>query len=205
MAEQQACVDIYNVFSSESVLILDAADPSAGAAAGAGPSGAGLQGSVAVDASLPAAEAAAAAKDEAMREVTPDNTRVAIVLEAADDGGRGAAIEAWLRGPGGCGAVHRAPRSAFGARYPFLMGSDLRDDGHLLYPSEILPGQLFLGPAASVHPRVLDELGITHVVSVFDHRLSAERVAGRAHLDFSRLGSAIEDSEDTVRHPPAPP
>ena len=46
MAEQQACVDIYNVFSSESVLILDAADPS----------GAGLQGSVAVDASLPAAE-----------------------------------------------------------------------------------------------------------------------------------------------------
>jgi len=84
MAEQQASVDIYNVFSSESVLILDAADPS----------GAGLQGSVAVDASLPAAEAAAAAKDEAMLEVTPDNTRVAIVLEAAEDGGRGAAIEA---------------------------------------------------------------------------------------------------------------
>ena len=100
MAEQQACVDIYNVFSSESVLILDAADPTAGAAAGAGPSGAGLQGSVAVDASLPAAEAAAAAKDEAMREVTPDNARVAIVLEAAEDGGRG-----WRRR----GSMIRAP------------------------------------------------------------------------------------------------
>lgn len=180
--ERVTAREAFNCLTADSVLVLDCCATRAGL----------VPGCVALDPQLPPAEAAMAGREEAMDDLTPDNPWVAVLFDdGGDDGGggsdggcdcgpagRGALVARWLLGEGHCRRVLRVARQAFAERYGFLLGTPLVEMP--VYPQEIVEDSLFLGSAAAAAGRALDDLRITHVVSVVERRPPSPR--GRAHL-----------------------
>lgn len=167
-AGEQSAVDAYNIFVTESVLIFDCCQ----AAAGHGT----LPGGLALDAGLGAEAAAAAGYREALEDLCPDNSGVALLFCDAVGGERPVAISDWLRAEG-VGHVLQVPWDRFAARYSFLLGAS--PAGLPAYPNEIAEG-LFLGSAAAAIPPVIRDLRITHVLSVVARSMPPP--AGAQHL-----------------------
>mmetsp|Transcript_30647 Transcript_30647/g.79596 ORF Transcript_30647/g.79596 Transcript_30647/m.79596 type:complete len:542 (+) Transcript_30647:49-1674(+) len=149
----------YNRFVSESILVLDVCARQAPL----------LPGAVWVDASLPLAEAAAAARLCAMEEFTPDNAAVALLLCDSNCARAAWVKDEYLLGKGLCSKVLTVERERFAAEYPFLLGCSMSDMPP--YPNEILPGKLFLGSAVCTNSTALADLRITHVLSLLDRRM----------------------------------
>ena len=178
--------EAYNLFTRESVLLLDAC----------GSPGPSLPGSAWCDTSggAPLLQAAAAAREKVLTEYTPDHCRECLLLCDPDEPQRMDAVVRWLLGEeGGCRTVFCASRRALLESHAFLFNVD---SVHALpcYPSEIIAGQLFLGSAATANEAALDALRITHVLSVVERELLPP--FGRAHLWLP-----IADADDVELRP----
>mmetsp|Transcript_54378 Transcript_54378/g.90222 ORF Transcript_54378/g.90222 Transcript_54378/m.90222 type:complete len:344 (+) Transcript_54378:23-1054(+) len=166
-------VDAYNLFINDSVLILDVSTAD----------GPALPGSARCRTDLPLLEAAAAARQHVVDELTPDNVSVALLLHEPAEQDRAQQVADWLLEESGwpprrlCRRILIADRSALAAEYAFLFADSI--DSLCVHPNEILP-RLYLGSAASVSKKALDNLAITHVVSVVERNLAPP--AGREHL-----------------------
>jgi len=131
-----------------------------------------------VDLALPLEEALLRARRESLETFGPEDPSCAVVFDGGGSPDR-RDLAAVLRGPAGCRRVLCAGRGEFFARYPFLLDADVLEAS--AYPSEILEGSLFLGSALAVERQErLDNLGITHVVSVIDRRVAVP--ARQEHL-----------------------
>jgi len=147
----------YNRFVTESILILDVRAACPGTQV--------LPGCVWVDSALPIAEAAPAARQLEIDELTPDNSGTALLLVDAAECRRAQWVHDWLRESGLCSEVIVVEWQQFEAAYPFLIGLSV---GSLrAYPNEIRPG-LFLGSKATTNQTALAHLQITHVLSIVD-------------------------------------
>ena len=155
--------EAFNLFTYESILVLDASSE-------AGPA---LPGSAWCDAALPPTAAVAAARQLIMDEMTPDNTRTALLLHDDRDGdgeGRAAQVSRWLLAEH-CSRVYTVRRAALVETHGFLFVSAFASLPS--YPNEIVPGQLYLGSAACANEQAIADLRITHVVSVVERRFVA--------------------------------
>lgn len=121
-----------------------------------------------------------------MDDYTPDNPKSALLLH--DDEQRATKVGAWLIDEGHCSRVACVSRAALCEQHSFLFeAADVLSMP--VYPNEIVPGQIFLGSAATANGAALDDLGISHVVSVVERNM--EPPNGRAHLL-----EQIPDSDD---------
>jgi len=157
--------EAFNIIKSESVLMLDCCMTS-------GPS---LPGVVSIDKSLPVSEGAFKAQQFAVDNFGPDNPSRAIVFYANCDDGPGSdsrseQVTHQLLSSGLCKQVLCVDRAEFVKQYSFVFDLDCLDAS--AYPSEILEGVLFLGSTLALEKQhVLDNIGITHVVSVIDRKV----------------------------------
>lgn len=161
----------FNLYMQTSVVLLDCCstqfvidDAHTSATDAPSPDGV-LAGSAWLDASLPLPVAAEAAYRHVMDERTPDDDKTALVL--FDDLERARSLAAWL---GGCGVrrVLGAERAAMRRDHPYLLCPGAQE---LVLPSEIVPGRLYLGSAASINASALRLLNITAVVSLLEREL----------------------------------
>lgn len=168
--------EAFNRVVAESILVLDCC-------AECTPLGT-LPGGAALDPELPPAEAACNAAEWVNENFGPENPSFAVLL---DDGGeknvRGDEVARWLLAEGGCTEVWRVARDTFVRRYSFLFG--LKD--MFEYPQEIAEGTLFLGSMLATATKVLENLQITHVVTVVERPIAQP---GRCE----HLWCCVEDS-----------
>ena len=145
----------FNLFLSESILILDCSTSP----------GPALPGSARLDEARSILDAASQARKFVLDELTPDNTRITLLLCADAERGRAEQVKGWLLHERHCERVLCCSRDVYAARYAFTMRPF---DAQPVYPAEIVADALFLGSAASCNTGALDDLRITHVVSLLE-------------------------------------
>ena len=157
--------EAFNFYCYKSILVLDTSiEP-----------GPRLPGSAWCDTSLPLLRAAAAARDLVMEEFTPDRSQTALLLYT--DHKRMDQVARWLLDEH-CSCVRCVRRDELVARHDILFVASVSDLP--VFPSIIVPNRLFLGPASCANEAVLDQLQITHVVSVVERNMQPP--FGRSHL-----------------------
>jgi len=148
----------YNLFINEKVIILDAsAEANMSTLAGASRLDPLNQ-----DVILAATEAYQYAIDE----ITPDNIYDAIVL--GDNEARRRLTKEWLLSTGRCRSVISVVRADLGEKYPFLLDRTFEELASHPKPNEIIDRKIFLGSLQTLNAQSIYDLGITHIVSVFD-------------------------------------
>lgn len=156
-----SCVEkAYNAFVTETILTLDVCSMPAPL----------LPGGAWVDSSLPLAEAAAAAREYVMDELTPDNPRSALLLCDDEECSRAIWVHAWLLDSAFCTDVLRVERKRFAEKYGFLLGQSA--SALESYPNEVCHN-VFLGSAACVNAAAVANLRVSHVLSIVDRRMAA--------------------------------
>lgn len=151
-----------------------------------------IPGAVALDLELSLVDVAVSAAYEwAMEEICPEDFRFAVVFDddcrrAGAACVRGQEVAEWLCKEGGCGQVWLVDREAFALEYGFVLGAPPNEVQ--AHPQEIIQS-LFLGSVLTLNPQVLDNLRITHIVSVMDR--DVEIAGERAHIQF-RVADSIE-------------
>uniref|UniRef100_A0A7S4ML12 protein-tyrosine-phosphatase n=1 Tax=Prymnesium polylepis TaxID=72548 RepID=A0A7S4ML12_9EUKA len=158
--------EAFNLFTYDSVLILDVSTTP-------GPL---LPGSTRCDERRPLLESAAAARSWILDDMPPDDAKVALLLCEDSDAPRAEIVSRWLIEEH-CRRVVRVSRTTMTAGYPFLFVPSLH--GLPPYPNEIVPGELYLGSAATANEAALDDLSISHIVSIVERNLLP--IAGRTH------------------------
>lgn len=175
--EAEGLVAAFNLFSSESILVLDCCLTP-------GPT---LDGAGCLRPEPPLVEAAGHAYTDVMDNYPPDNSRTAIVLH--DESGRGLALAEWLAKERRCSRVVTVCKADLAQRYPFILGVPYAELP--TFPSEVIPGRMFLGPAACLRGGACRMLGITHVVSVLSRQI--EPPEGTEHLLCFAEDDSAED------------
>jgi len=162
--------EAFNLFAVESLLVLDAGSDQPTAL---------LPGSTWCGTDKPLLEAAADARDHVMNKFAPDNGSAALLLvgDGNGDSERADQVSKWLLETH-CRRVYCTFRAALIAQYSFLFVDAI--SSLPVYPTEIVPGKLFLGSAAASNEMALEQLKITHVVSIVERSLDAPY--GREHL-----------------------
>jgi len=157
-----------------------------------------VPGAVALDLNLsPVDVAVSAAYQWAMDELGPEDHRFAVVFD--DDCSRsvervhGREVAEWLVKEGNCRQVWMVDREAFAREYGFILGAPLEEVQ--AHPQEII-NSLFLGSILTLNPKALDNLRITHVVSVMDRDIQA--VGERSHIHCRVADSTEVDIGPTI-------
>lgn len=166
----------FNIVVSDSVVIIDCRTP-------APPSR--LSGSVETEDIT--SSALLSAYDNSMDTFCPDNSRLVLLLANSPSQELIAAAEPLRKRCSRCLLV-----SGFDRAYPFLFGTTSLP----VYPNQITDS-LFLGSAYMLQERLLDDLKITHVLSVMDREISPP--FGRKHLRISVVDSLDADLRPVVR------
>lgn len=199
--------EAFNRVAAESVLMLDCCLTPADI----------IPGAVALDIELsPLQAAVSAAHEYATDELGPENAWFAVVFDdGVGAGARGREVAEWLvrEAKPAVTQVWMVDREVFAREYGFIMVAPQRrafvtSGGHdrfimegthggtdslSIYPQEIVES-LFLGSIHALEPNVLDNLRITHVVSVMDREIAA--AAASAVVERAHLHCRIADSTD---------
>jgi len=162
--------EAFNLFAVESLLVLDAGSDQPTAI---------LPGGAWCETDRPLLEAAAHAREHVMSTFAPDDGSSALLLRGDGDGDveRADQVSKWLLETH-CRRVYCTSRAALIAQYSFLFVDAI--SSLPVYPNEIVPGKLFLGSYAASNEMALEQLKITHVVSIVERSLEAPH--GREHL-----------------------
>ena len=149
--------EAFNILVNKRTMVLDASTTT-------GPT---LPGAVRCDPELPVSEAGAEARTTLSQNMQRDYNPTADVLVLhCDNKERADAVASWLLSTR-CRRVRLVHRDGLLDAYPFLTA----DPAAMTYPNEIVAEQLFLGPVESTNEQALNNLGITHIVSVVDREL----------------------------------
>eukprot|EP00927_Polykrikos_kofoidii_P061579 TRINITY_DN56408_c0_g1_i1.p1 TRINITY_DN56408_c0_g1~~TRINITY_DN56408_c0_g1_i1.p1 ORF type:complete len:274 (-),score=36.80 TRINITY_DN56408_c0_g1_i1:14-835(-) len=182
--------EAFNRVVAESVLILDCCLSPAELVPGA----------VVLDVTLsPLEVAVSAAYEYAMDELSPEDPRFAVVFgddcSGDGEGERGRKVAEWLvrESKPAVTQVWMVGREAFARECGFIMGAPQNEVQ--AYPQEIVES-LFLGSILTLNPKALDNLRITHVVSIMDRDVPA--IGERAHLHCRIVDSWEADLQPTL-------
>jgi len=192
----EAC-DAYNLFMDRSVFVLDCCSA---------PSCHQPFGAISLDATLPIVDAVDVAWNYALEHFMPDDQSSVILFDDSDDremaglgSPRGFDVAQALCTEKRCTRVVRVSRRGFERRYGFLM--EASPDAVFGYPSEIIEGTLFLGSACSIAAVQLDNLQITHILSVIDRDIGlppGRRKHLRCHIEDSHTSDLTAVLKDGV-------